>query len=58
MRNANWRLLVGGFLPDGTSVRLLFRGLARWALAEWRNLFLTTKPAAEAASLAPQPQES
>jgi flavin-dependent dehydrogenase len=28
-RNAGWRLLPGGFLPDASSVRLLLRGLAR-----------------------------
>jgi flavin-dependent dehydrogenase len=44
-RNAHWRLLVGGFLPDATSVRLLIRGLARWAAAEWRNLFPSPKTA-------------
>jgi flavin-dependent dehydrogenase len=41
-RNAGWRLLVGGFLPDGTSGRLLLHGLRRWMVAEWRNLFLST----------------
>lgn len=46
-RNVDWRLLVGGFLPDGTSVRLLLRGMRRWLVAEWRNLFL--RPAAGAA---------
>jgi flavin-dependent dehydrogenase len=39
-RNEGWRLLVGGFLPDGTSGRLLLTGLRRWLVAEWRNLFL------------------
>jgi flavin-dependent dehydrogenase len=39
-RNAGWRLLVPGFLPDGTSGRLLLRGLRLWLEAEWRNLFL------------------
>lgn len=57
-RNAQWRLLVGGFLPDGTSGRLLLRGLGRWALAEWRNLFLPAAPAPLPAPLAAQPQES
>lgn len=41
-RNAGWRLLVGGFLPDGTSARLLLRGLRWWLRAEWRSLFLST----------------
>jgi len=39
-RNAHFRLLVGGFLPDGTSTRLLFCELILWGRAEWRNLFL------------------
>ena len=39
-RNAGWRLLIGGFLPDGTSARLLLKGLRLWMVAEWRNLFL------------------
>ena len=51
-RNAGWRLLPGGFLPDATSARLLLRGLGWWARAEWRNLFLTPKPA-PAPALAP-----
>lgn len=57
-RNAQWRLLVGGFLPDGTSGRLLLRGLGRWALAEWRNLFLPASSVPLPAPLAAQPQES
>ena len=52
-RNAQWRLLVGGFLPDGTSGKLLLRGLGRWALAEWRALFLPRKADAAAAVLTP-----
>jgi flavin-dependent dehydrogenase len=43
-RNAGWRLLVGGFLPDGTSGKLLLRGMARWLRAEWRGFFLSPKP--------------
>ena len=39
-RNLHWRVLVGGFLPDASVLRLLARGLARWLRAEWRNLFL------------------
>ncbi len=38
--NADWRLLVGGFLPDGTSGKLLARGLLLWCKAEWKNLFV------------------
>ncbi len=52
-RNAHWRLLVGGFLPDGTSGRLLLRGLLRWACAEWRALFLPPKAEARAPIVAP-----
>ncbi len=44
-RNAHWRLLVGGFLPDASVLRLLGRGMRRWLVAEWRNLFLRTKAA-------------
>ena len=57
-RNANWRLLVGGFLPDGSSGKLLFRGLARWAHAEWRALFLPAPAMRQTAPVATQPQES
>ena len=39
-RNLHWRVLVGGFLPDASVLRLLALGLARWLRAEWRNLFL------------------
>lgn len=40
VRNAHYRLLVGGFLPNGTSARLLFCGFILWGRAEWRNLWL------------------
>jgi flavin-dependent dehydrogenase len=43
-RNTGWRLLLGGFLPDATSGRLLLRGIGRWLRAEWRNLWLKTNP--------------
>jgi len=48
-RNDGWRLLVGGFLPDATSARLLLRGVRRWLVAEWRNLFLQPVPSPEPA---------
>jgi flavin-dependent dehydrogenase len=48
-RNAHWRLLVGGFLPDASVLRLLGRGVLRWGRAEWRNLFLHPLPASDAA---------
>ncbi len=43
--NAGWRLLIGGFLPDATSGKLLLQGMRRWLRAEWQNLFL--KPQGE-----------
>ncbi|MEQ1860012.1 MAG: NAD(P)/FAD-dependent oxidoreductase [Chthoniobacteraceae bacterium] len=39
-RNAGWRLLVGGFLPDASALRLLLRGVCWWLRAEWCDLFL------------------
>ena len=53
-RNAGWRMLVGGFLPDASVLRLLLRGLLCWALAEWRNVFLPapTSPAPDCAPVA------
>jgi flavin-dependent dehydrogenase len=38
--NSGWRLLVGGFLPDASVLRLVGRGLGRWLRAEWRGLLL------------------
>ena len=52
-RNADWRLLIGGFLPDGTSGKLLVAGAWRWLRAEWRNLFLKPKATAQ-----PMPADS
>ena len=57
-RNANWRLLVGGFLPDASVLRLLARGLVRWGVAEWRNLFLRPIPVPDGVPSASAPQES
>ena len=59
-RNAHWRVLVGGFLPDASVLRLLLRGMARWLRAEWRNLFLTPRPRTNPASpaLAARPQRA
>ncbi|MHA3769945.1 NAD(P)/FAD-dependent oxidoreductase [Verrucomicrobiota bacterium sgz303538] len=42
-RNADWRLLVGGFLPDGTSGKLLMKAFLRLLVAEVRCLFLPRK---------------
>ena len=39
-RNANWSLLVGGFLPDGTSGKLLAHAFWRLLKLEVRCLFL------------------
>jgi len=55
-RNADWRLLVGGFLPDNSSGKLLFEGMRRWLLAEWRNLFLP-KRKMETEAVVPMPAE-
>ncbi len=52
-RNAGWRLLVGGFVPDASVGRLLARGLGRWLRAEWRGLFLRVKSDAIAAEAMP-----
>ena len=49
-RNAHWRLLVGGFVPDSSVLRTLFRGMWRWLRAELRNLL----PVPAAVSVAPQ----
>lgn len=38
-RNANWRLLVPGFVPEPTVLKLVRQGLFRWWLAELRTLF-------------------
>jgi len=42
--NTGWRLLLGGFLPDATSGRLLLRGIFRWLKAEWDNIWLRAVP--------------
>ncbi len=39
-RNAHWRLLVPGFLPDASLVRLIVRGALRWLRAEVRCAFM------------------
>lgn len=52
-RNANWRLLVGGFLPDGTSGKLLLKAFQRLLVAEIRCAFLSTKR--EDATAIPEP---
>lgn len=48
-RNADRRLLIGGFLPDQTAARLVLRGIVRWLWAEWRALNLSPEeqPGAE-----------
>ncbi len=52
--NAGWRLLVGGFVPDASVLRLLGRGLLRWWVAEWKSLWLRL-PASSAARALPVP---
>ena len=42
-RNANWRLLVGGFVPDASVLKLLWRGLLRWWRAEIRIALMRPK---------------
>jgi hypothetical protein len=42
-RNAGWRLLVGGFVPDPSVMKLLRQGIFRWLRAEWRALWLRPK---------------
>lgn len=54
-RNGQWRLLVGGFLPDASAGRLLLRGVGRWLRAEWRNLLLPAGPVVEPAALQARP---
>jgi flavin-dependent dehydrogenase len=39
-RNAGWRLLVGGFVPDASVLKLLFKGMRLWLRAEWGALWL------------------
>lgn len=42
-RNANWRLLIGGFVPDASVLRLLARGLFYWWRAELRVALMRGK---------------
>jgi len=35
-RNANWRLLVPGFVPEPGMLKLVWRGVGRWLRAELR----------------------
>jgi hypothetical protein len=42
-RNAGWRLLVGGFVPDASVLKLLFKGVRLWLRAEWGALWLRRK---------------
>jgi flavin-dependent dehydrogenase len=39
-RNANWRMMLAGFVPDKSLGRYFLRGVFRWWRAELRNLFL------------------
>ena len=49
--NCGWRLLVPGFAPEPGVGKLLLKGVRRWLAAEWRNLFLSTRPAMQKAML-------
>jgi len=40
--NANWRLLIGGFVPDASLLKLIARGVRFWWTAELRSFFLQT----------------
>ena len=42
-RNADWRLLVGGFVPDASMLKLVRQGLVRWWKAEIRCAFLRAR---------------
>jgi hypothetical protein len=42
--NSDWRLLIGGYLPDMTAVRLLLKGAIRWLKAEARASGLPPLP--------------
>ena len=46
-RNSGWRLLVPGFAPEPAMLKMVARGLGRWLVAEWRNLFLRPAPEPE-----------
>jgi hypothetical protein len=47
-RNANWRMMLAGFVPDTSLGRYFLRGGFRWLRAELRSLFM--RPAKEASS--------
>jgi flavin-dependent dehydrogenase len=57
-RNAGWRLLVGGFVPDATMLKLLFQGVRWWLRAEWGALWLRRKGAAAGVVAAQLPEIS
>jgi flavin-dependent dehydrogenase len=52
--NLGWRLLVGGFVPDASMGRLIFRGMWRWLKAEIKSLFLTEAETPASSGLSPQ----
>lgn len=55
-RNADRRLLIGGFLPDHTSVWLFLRGVGRWLVAEIRALPLAAAPEGRETALGAPPK--
>ena len=46
-KNADRRLLIGGFLPNHLSGWLMLNGIIRWLVAEWRALGLSEVPESE-----------
>lgn len=43
--NLGWRLLIGGFLPDASVLKLLRQGMFRWLRAEWKAAWLRRRQA-------------
>src|SRR5262249_14605948 len=42
--NLDHRMLLPGFMPDAQSVKLILKGLCKWLVVEWKNLFLRIPP--------------
>ncbi len=55
--NHGWRELYDGFVPDWRLRKLFFRGLRHWLRAEWKNLWLSPRPAVGAESISARPAE-
>jgi hypothetical protein len=52
-RNAGWRLLVPGFAPEPSTLKLLARGLRRWLVAELRSVFSPRRRTGESQVVSP-----